>query len=458
MENRKIVYLKANDERDMLESELRSVGWETFATSSVSSARAQIDRHGLHVGLVALDRDYLNQNQQAIDELLISSRSVQWVGLTQPTFLEEAVQRRLIPGCLFDFHTLPVDKPRLINSLGHAYGMARVSRTTDSPELEEYSPELVEIHGQELVGGSPAMRQVFQDIAKIASVDAPVMITGESGTGKELAARSIHSRSHRGNGPFVALNCAALPGDLIQSELFGHEKGSFTGAHRRKTGRIEAANGGTFFLDEIGDLSLDLQVSLLRFLQEQMIERVGGDDPIPVDVRVITATHVDLTQAILEHRFREDLFYRLNVLYLQMPTLRERPSDIELLANYYFRDKFQPECRHDIRGFSRAAIQSMRSHTWPGNVRELVNRVRRATVMCEKRLIGPSDLGLGSDDVQPNVVTLSQARNEAEKKAIETCLYATGNNVSEAARRLDIARVTLYRLMEKYRLNATKVH
>jgi len=251
--------------------------------------------------------------------------------------------------------------------------------------------------------------------------------------------------------PFIAVNCGALPTNLIQSELFGHEKGAFTGAHQRKIGRIESAAGGTLFLDEIGDLALDLQVNLLRFLQEKTIERVGGTEKIHVDVRVIAATHVDLERAVKEGRFREDLYYRLNVLHLNVPSLREREQDIELLARFFF-DKFAKEKNRNVKGFRRDTLQAMNDYEWPGNVRELINRIRRAMVMCDNRLITTADLGLERRLSQRRLTTLDEARTRAEKEAIQYSLRFNRNNVSQAARQLGVSRVTLYRLMEKYQI------
>jgi DNA-binding NtrC family response regulator len=300
-----------------------------------------------------------------------------------------------------------------------------------------------------MVGTSPVMQALFRDIRKVGAVDAPVLIQGESGTGKELTALAIHARSRRAGAPFMAVNCGALPANLIQSELFGHEKGAFTGAHQRKIGRIEAAAGGTIFLDEIGDLSLDLQVNLLRFLQAKTIERVGGTQSLQVDVRVIAASHVDLERAVAEGRFREDLYYRLNVLHLRVPALRERESDIELLARFFF-EKFAKEKNPQVRGFSQQALQVMNTYAWPGNVRELINRIRRAMVMCENRLIAPGDLGLERRGVKRTIRTLGGARAAAEKEAIRYALQYARNNVSRAARELGISRVMLYRLKQKY--------
>jgi DNA-binding NtrC family response regulator len=250
------------------------------------------------------------------------------------------------------------------------------------------------------------------------------------------------------------VNCGALPRNLIQSELFGHEKGAFTDAHARQIGRIEAAGGGTIFLDEIGDLPLDLQANLLRFLQERTIERVGSARPIAVDVRVIAATHVDVESEIQEGRFREDLFYRLNVLRLEIPPLRDREGDVEVLGRFFF-DKFASVGRSTAKGFSRQALDTMSAHAWPGNVRELINRVRRATVMCEARLVAPADLGLERrESSRRRVMTLEQWRAHAEREAVSNALRRNRKNVTQAARELGVSRMTLYRLME--RLNVTR--
>lgn len=311
-----------------------------------------------------------------------------------------------------------------------------------------------------MVGASQPMRRVYDTIRKFAHTDAPVLIVGESGTGKELAALAIHERSSYAQGPFVPINCGGLPSTLIVSELFGHEKGSFTGAYQRKVGRIEAAQGGTVFLDEIGDLPLELQPHLLRFLQEKTIDRVGGQKPIPLDVRVIAATNADLTKAMQEGRFREDLFFRLNVLTLRMPALRDRGQDIDVLSKFFVR-KFAEEIGRPTPRFDDHAARAMRSHAWPGNVRELVSCVRRAVIVSEGDHIAAEDLGLGEAGestrcngsagvVAQAVPPLKQALGELEATLVRKALHLKRQNVKRAAEQLGVSRVTLYRLMEKH--------
>jgi DNA-binding NtrC family response regulator len=279
-----------------------------------------------------------------------------------------------------------------------------------------------------------------------------VLIRGESGTGKELVARTLHRLSARADKPSVAINCGAIPENLIQSELFGHEKGAFTGAHQRKIGRIESADGGTLFLDEIGDLPLEMQANLLRFLQEMTIERVGGSKPISVNVRVIAATHINLEEAVAEGTFREDLYYRLNVLQVQMPPLRERLLDVPQLA-HHFVSLFSEETGRRPRRFSQAALLAMASHGWPGNVRELANRVRRGLVIAEGRQIEAEDIGLDRVIKLPAVLdTLEEYKLKAERQAVSDALLQYSQNLSQAARALGISRPTLYRLLHKHQL------
>ena len=302
-----------------------------------------------------------------------------------------------------------------------------------------------------MVGRSPAMARLAATIAKVAATEAPVLVTGESGTGKELAAVAVHRRSRRAAGPFVPINCAALPKTLIASELFGHEKGAFTGADQRRIGRIQAADRGTVFLDEIGDLPMDLQAHLLRFLQESTIDRVGGHHPIKVDVRVIAATNVPLRKAVAEGRFREDLFFRLNVLTIEMPPLRERGEDIDDLAAFFV-TKFAREAGKGVRGLSTEAQRLLLHYAWPGNIRELIATMRRAVVMADGPLIRPDDLGLPTAEESPPLPSgsLEAARRETEEGLVRQALGRHRHNIKRTAESLGISRVTLYRLIEKY--------
>jgi DNA-binding NtrC family response regulator len=306
-----------------------------------------------------------------------------------------------------------------------------------------------------MIGESAALKRLQAAIGKVAVTDAPVLITGESGTGKELAAVSIHQRSLRTNGPFVPINCAALPKTLIASELFGHEKGAFTGADQRRIGRLQAADKGTVFLDEIGDLPLDLQAHLLRFLQESTIDRVGGVHPIKVDVRVIAATNVPLRKAVAEGRFREDLYFRLNVLTLEMPPLRDRPEDLDPLVEF-FTAKFCRESGKTLSGLTPEAALALRRHSWPGNIRELIATVRRAVVMADGPHITPDDLALPAPDDEAAATTgsLNSARREAEETLLRRALASHRHNITRTAEHLGVSRVTLYRLLEKHGIPA----
>jgi len=298
-------------------------------------------------------------------------------------------------------------------------------------------------------GQSPAMRNLYRTIEKVARFDAPVLISGESGTGKEVTARTIHGRSLRRDGPFVPVNCGSLPVNLVHSELFGHEKGSFTGAHQRKIGSIQAADGGVVFLDEIGDLPPELQSSLLRFLQEKTIVRVGATQHIRIDARVIAASHVDLWDAVKRGRFREDLYYRLNVLNIHIPPLRERAGDIALLAQAFF-NQAGAQKTAQVGGFSSTAVAAMEAHAWPGNVRELINRVQRAMIMCEGRSITAADLGLDPRTAAAEVGLPRRTADLIERNVIHEMLRHNANNIAATARELGISRVTLYRLLRKF--------
>ena len=436
---RDLLFIGAEGEARALAEGL-ALRWNLCPAAGPEQAREWLHQRPFPVGLV--DLDPLEAGGEA---LLGTATGTRWIAIVGPGSLRQRETGQLIAQACFDYHTRPLDLDHLDRALGHAQGMARLGGYRREPDPGQGAPGMV--------GESPAMRQVFQAIRKMAGVEAQVMILGESGTGKELAARAIHQRSERAGGPFIPVNCGALPPDLVQAELFGNEKGAFTGAYRRRVGHIEAAHGGTLFLDEVGDLPLELQVNLLRFLQAQTIQRVGGIEEIPLDVRVVAATHEDLEACVAERRFREDLYYRLQVLPLRMPPLRERGDDIERLARFYF-EKFARERPVTVNGFSQEALAVMGRHDWPGNIREMINRIRRAMVMSENRLIFPTDLGLDQGAGGSRVRTLAQARAQAEEQAVRSALRRSGSNISKAARLLGVTRPTLYRLMETYGLEA----
>ncbi len=309
-----------------------------------------------------------------------------------------------------------------------------------------------------IVGQCPQMEQVFSIIKKVASSDVPVFVTGESGTGKELVAKAIHLMSMRKDGPFIPINCGAIPDNLLESELFGYEKGAFTGAQTRVQGKVEFSHKGTLFLDEIGELTVGLQVKLLRFLQEKVIQRVGGREDINVDVRIVSATNIDIFKAIKEGAFREDLYYRTAVISIHLPPLRERGSDIMLLANLFLR-RFSDSLNRKVKGFSSAAVDHLQSYEWPGNVRELENKVQRAVIMSDSNLLEPPSLGIAEGNVrhitqvQENM-TLKEARDRVEREMILSVIRAHRGNIARAAEILSVSRPTLYDLLKKHGIGA----
>jgi two-component system response regulator AtoC len=308
---------------------------------------------------------------------------------------------------------------------------------------------------ENIIAKSSKMQRVIEVIKVVAKSNVTVLITGESGTGKELVARAIHSQSHRRNKPFVAVSCAALPESLLESELFGHEKGSFTGAYAQKKGKFEFANGGTLFLDEVGEMSANIQVHLLRVLEEKEFTRVGGNEPIRVDVRVISATNKDLRKAIEKQEFREDLYYRLNVVNIELPSLRERKEDVPLLAEHFLH-KFAMGNQKEVTGFSPETMEFVLDYDWPGNVRELENAIERAVILAKDSLITVADL---PQENLPLVRLASTGKNlkEVEKNHVLNILRETGGNYSEAARILGISRMTLYNKAREYGFDVKKI-
>jgi two-component system, NtrC family, response regulator HydG len=423
---------------------LAQAGWHT----RVADANAQGSGVGIRGGDVVVamadlrkaDVDTLGQ----MAKLMADHPRLPWLALLSAETVVQTPEVERVLRASIDFFTAPIDMQRLIETLGQLAG------DVPAPMVHADVPGIT--------GSSAAMMAVVASLRKYAPVDLPVLITGETGTGKEIAARALHKLSPRRDHPFAAINCGALPANLVQSELFGHERGSFTGANARRIGHFEAAAGGTVFLDEVGDLPPDAQISLLRLLQEGTLERVGSTQSIKLDVRVLAATHVDLEKAVAQGRFREDLYYRLNVLRLRMPALRERADDVQQLAQLFL-DAFRKQHECHARTFSALARKALRDFSWPGNVRELLNRVQRAAVVAEGAQISVADL-----DLQDVIATrsghssLGLTRTSAERDAVVACLRETRFNISECARRLKVSRVTIYRLCKKHQLVLEDMH
>jgi len=348
----------------------------------------------------------------------------------------------------YDFYKKPVD----IDDLGLI-----VARAFHLHEIEEENRRLESGSATTVLGSiitaSPEMLKVAKTIERVASADVSVMLLGASGTGKELLARAVHEKSER-RGEFIAINCAAIPENLLEAELFGYERGAFTGAVKSNVGKIELAQGGTLFLDEVGDIPLPLQVKLLRFLQERVIERIGGRQPIAVDTRIVCATHQDLEAMIADGRFREDLYYRLAEIVVKIPSLAERHGDAVLLARHFV-NRFGRELKTGVQSLSADALAAIDAYAWPGNVRELENRLKRAVIMADGKTVMAADLDLASKESEnAEAINLRAAREVADRKAIRQAMSRTDNNISGAAKLLGISRPTLYDLLKQYRLQA----
>ncbi|MDN7902861.1 sigma-54 dependent transcriptional regulator [Burkholderia diffusa] len=437
---RPLVYLSQRPDAGLVDC-LASRGWDILRAKSVADALNLVKANRPYAGIVDFD-DFASPDVASFEALLRDPR-IGWVALADDERLRDAAIARLIRQCCFGYVHDATDYTTIGYLVGHAYGMLKLEES--DPAVDAAPP------GGTMIGACDAMRRLFATIRKVANTEATVFIAGESGTGKELTASAIHRHSSRADAPFVVVNCAAIPTALLQAELFGHERGAFTGAHQRKIGRIESANGGTLFLDEIGDMPFESQSSLLRFLQEGKIERLGGHVSTPVDVRIVSATHVDLEAAMHAGRFRADLYYRLCVLRIDEPPLRARGRDIMLLADHILRC-YRGDSAHRIRGFTPCAIEAMHNYPWPGNVRELINRIRFAVVMTNGPLISAVDLELGQY-TSHRPPTLAESRRLAERRTIEETLLRHRRQHADVAAELGVSRATLYRLMTAHGLH-----
>ena len=348
----------------------------------------------------------------------------------------------------YDFYKKPIDLQEFKIILKRALHLQKLESEIQLSTLENSA----EFYTPEIIGKCQQMSEVYDIIERTSATDATILITGESGTGKELVAKALHMQSPRKDFPFVVINCGAIPENLLESELFGHEKGAFTGAHVQRKGRIERANQGTVFLDEIGELSVALQVKLLRFFQEREIERVGGREPIQIDVRIIAATNRNLEEEIEKERFRPDLFYRLSVIPINLPPLRERGQDILTLANHFL-NMFNLEHERKIKGFSREATKLIQDYSWPGNIRELENKVKRAVIMTKNAVIIPEDFNLKFEESPQEKMNLRKAVEEFEENCIRQALLKNDGNVSRTAQALGINRTTFYDMLNRYNID-----
>ena len=391
------------------------------------------------------EEDNPSEGFATLEQILAIDPNIKVIVVTGQEERENAI--KAIGLGAYDFYSKPFE-PEIIGLI--------VNRAFRLLELEDDNQRLQSTTAHTPFAGviacSPQMQSVCKAIEKVAPSDATVLLLGESGTGKELCARGLHTLGSNRNGAFIAINCAAIPETLLESELFGYEKGSFTGANKQTKGKIEYAEGGTLFLDEMGDLPFALQAKLLRFLQERVIERVGGHEPIPVDVRVVCATHQNLREKIEQGVFREDLFYRISEIPIEIPPLRNREGDIIVLARFFF-DKFNEDHGRKIRGFTKDALSAMEAYSWPGNVRELQNRLKRAVIMTDGKQLSASDLELDRTSSETMNFNLKVIREKVERQAILRALSHVNGKVAPAAELLGVSRPTLYDLIKK--LNIT---
>jgi two-component system, NtrC family, response regulator len=440
--------LVVEDDPDLLEQMKWALGAEhqLFGAKDQRTALAVVRRENPVIVLLDLglppDVDGASEGLATLQEILVFAPRTKVIVITGNS--DRANALAAVQGGAYDFIQKPVQLEVLKIILQRASYLSRLEK--ENRALQERAGNR-EFH--QILGVSSAMQQVFEIIRRVAGSDVSVLITGDSGTGKELVARAIHQISLRKDGPFVAINCGAIPEQLLESELFGHEKGAFTGAHRQMKGKLEYASGGTLLLDEIGEMPLGLQVKLLRFLQDGLLERVGGREAIAVDTRVLATTNVNLKEAIDRRLFRDDLFYRLSVVQIPVPSLKDRGDDVILIAQAFLL-RYRDMLNARVSGISEEARAALREHSWPGNVRELENRMKRGVLMAKSAVLQPGDLELPLKGPSKPSITLKSATSELEKNLILQALTYQSWNISRAAEDLGISRQTLHELIKKY--------
>ena len=445
------------------EDVLTQLKWGLTSESYTLHLAANVDEalaifRKLHPGVVTLDLglpphvESSEEGFRGLVEMLKLEPSAKIIVVTGNDERENALQAIKLGA--FDFFRKPIDLDELRVIIRRAFHLHAIERES-VVQQDEAASELKDNCG--IVGACAAMRGVLGLIDKVATSDVPILISGESGTGKELVARAIHFKSLRRHGPMICINCGAIPENLIESELFGHEKGAFTGAASMVRGKVEYASDGTLFLDEIGELPVNLQVKLLRFLQEMVIQRVGGRKDIPVNVRIIAATNIDIAAAIAQGRFREDLYYRIGVVNIHLPPLREREDDVRILAEYFL-DRIARDLGKTLAGFTPDALACLNTYGWPGNIRELENKLRRAVLLADSTLLTAEEMGFGESDYALNGLgltdkTLKEARAMLEKKMVLAALTKYEGNIVKASEALGISRPTMYDLLKKHEIN-----
>ncbi|GMT41872.1 MAG: sigma-54-dependent Fis family transcriptional regulator [bacterium] len=427
--------------------------YEVFLAEDSEAAMLTMENE--HPPLVTLDLGLPPNPEDTSEGLKLLERILQYQPATKVIVVtgnpDRSAAVKTISLGAHDFFTKPIDIEEIKAILKRAHYVSKLES-----EHKTLQKKLQDTAFGEIIGSSSVMQKIFATVRKVATTDVSVLVTGESGTGKELVSKAIHDRSIRKDEPFIPINCGAIPENLMESELFGHEKGAFTGAHAQRKGRMELADGGTLFLDEIGELPLSLQVKILRFLQDHKIERVGGRESREIDVRVIAATNRDLKKLVSEGRFREELYYRLAVITIDLPPLREREDDVLMLANVFLQKTSTGTKRP--RHLSREAAEAINAYKWPGNVRELENRIRRATTLAESHVITPKDIDLGAEQYAEQNLNLKKAREYLDRRYIYMAMAKHKGNVSKAAEELGFSRPTLHHLMKKYKVKQEKGH